>query len=456
MDAPVSTSKTIRTLVIGSGAREHALALRLQRSESTDAVIALPGNPAMRYQDAITLEVQTDPNDWPAVVKLIERERINLVVVGPEQPLVEGMVDYLAEHTHETNPMIFAPRKAAAMLEGSKAFAKAFMLENGIPTARFQTFTPETREEGVRFLESLKPPYVLKADGLAAGKGVLIPETLQDAVKALDSLLGGQFGEASRTVVIEEFLQGREVSVFAVCDGEHYKLLAPAKDYKRALEGDKGLNTGGMGSVSPVWYADDLFMQKVESRIVRPTLEGMKRRGTPYVGFLFLGLMCSPEGDPYVIEYNVRMGDPETQSVMMRTLGDFSLLLYKAAQGNMQEVELSTDPRYAVCVTIASEGYPERYQKGKRITISGLPEEDQSAPGQKGRWRLGANHLFYAGIKALENGEISTNGGRVLSACSLGDTLLEAKSNAMRLVDCVDFEGKIYRGDIGNDLMDKS
>ncbi|PID89950.1 MAG: phosphoribosylamine--glycine ligase [Bacteroidetes bacterium] len=432
----MTLSNEKRILIIGTGGREHALAWRLLQSPSKPEVYALNGNPGME-EDKVE-RVPGDPTDFERIRQMCIDLRINLVIVGPEQPLVDGLVDYFKKDLALRDIPVFGPSKKAAQLEGSKRFAKDFMARHNIPTARYGTFTRESMEEAVEFLSTLKPPYVLKADGLAGGKGVIIPETLEEANEALRALLDGQFGEASSTVVIEEFLHGREVSVFAICDGEDYYLLPPAKDYKRALDGDRGPNTGGMGSVSPVPYISDAFMAKVEERVIKPTLKGMREEGYPFVGFMFLGLMCTPEGEPQVIEYNVRMGDPETQVVMQRVEGEFAGMLLNAARGELGDSTMEVNDDFCVSISLTSEGYPGKYETGKEITIEKV-------------WN-GQCKLFHAGT-CLEDGILSTKGGRVFSACGRGKNLQEALEKAQKVADSISFEGKTSRGDIGQDIM---
>ncbi|PIE84691.1 MAG: phosphoribosylamine--glycine ligase [Bacteroidia bacterium] len=426
-----------RILILGTGGREHALAWRLMQSPSKPAVYALPGNPGME-EDGVSC-VAGESTDFARVRTVCLDLGIDLVVVGPEQALVDGIVDFFRADDALRSIPVFGPSRQAAHLEGSKRFAKDFMARHSIPTARYGSFTRESIEAAMEFLATMRPPYVLKADGLAGGKGVLIPETLEEAQRALRTLLDGQFGEASSTVVIEEFLQGREVSVFAICDGEDYYLLPPAKDYKRALDGDRGPNTGGMGSVSPVPYADDTFMARVEERIVRPTLRGMREEGHPFVGFMFLGLMCSPEGEPQMIEYNVRMGDPETQVVMQRVEGDLAGMLLSAAKGELGGKRLGLSRDCCVSISLTSEGYPGKYETGRAVTVS--PVGDLQCK------------LFHAGTQRGEDGILRTKGGRVFSACGRGASLEEALTKAHRQAAAVEYEGKTSRSDIGQDIQ---
>ena len=420
-------------LVLGSGGREHALAWKLAQSEGAHVFIA-PGN-------AGTAEVGSNVNikvgDFEGIKKFCLDNEIGLVVVGPEQPLVDGIVDFFKADGQLQKIRIIGPDSKGAQLEGSKAFAKVFMQHNGIPTARCLTVNQASLNEGVAFLKTLKAPYVLKADGLAAGKGVLILDSLDEAITELGNMLGGKFGDASATVVIEEFLSGIECSVFVLTDGEHYVLLPEAKDYKRIGDGDKGLNTGGMGAVSPVPFCTPDFLQKVEDRIVKPTLKGLKNEKVDYKGFIFLGLMnCG--GDPYVIEYNVRMGDPETEAVMTRIESDFADLLYACADGCLDRVHYAKSPLTAVTVMLVSGGYPEAYQKGKVMTgLNGL--KDCVA--------------FHAGTAFNAEGQVVTAGGRVIAVTAQGNNIMEARQKAYENVFKIKFEGENYRNDIGLDLV---
>ena len=419
-------------LVLGSGGREHALAWKLAQSEGAHVFIA-PGN-AGTAQVGVNVDVK--PSDFEAVKDFCLKQEINLVVVGPEQPLVDGIVDYFKQQEALKSVRIIGPDKRGAQLEGSKAFAKDFMEKHGVPTAKCFKVNKNNLEEGYRFLESVKAPYVLKADGLAAGKGVLILNDLQEAKDELGKMLDGKFGAASATVVIEEFLKGIEVSVFVLTDGEHYVLLPEAKDYKRIGDGDTGLNTGGMGAVSPVPFCTPDFLDRVEERIVKPTLKGLKEEGIDYKGFIFLGLM-NDEGNPYVIEYNVRMGDPETEAVMTRIKGDFADLLWACAEGRLNEVHYAKCDKTAVTVMMVSGGYPEAYKKG--MAMSGLDNlKDVVA--------------FHAGT-ALNNGQVVTSGGRVIAVTAHGDSIEDARKTAYREVEKISFEGANYRHDIGLDLM---
>lgn len=417
-------------LLLGSGGRESALAWKMSQSPLVDNLYIAPGNGGTAQYGT---NVALSPLDFDGIARFVAENAIDMIVPGNEDPLVAGIYDRFAGTV-----LVAGPSKAGAALEGSKDFAKAFMSRHGIPTARYQSFTAETIEEGYRFLESLKAPYVLKADGLAAGKGVLIIDSLDEAKNALAEMLDGMFGKSSATVVIEEFLSGIECSVFVLTDGNGgYRVLPVAKDYKRIGEGDTGLNTGGMGAVSPVVFADDEFMRKVDSRIIRPTIDGLKEEGITYRGFIFLGLI-NVDGEPMVIEYNVRMGDPETEAVMLRIDSDLVELLKAAAEGNLGEMPLDINPRASVTVMLVSGGYPGSYPKGKAITIDGTVDE---------------SILFHAGTRMDDNGSLVTSGGRVISVSSMADTVAEALDKSYRSAAKVNFEGKNLRRDIGRDLL---
>lgn len=419
-------------LLLGSGGREHAFAWKFKQSPLCEQLYIAPGN-AGTVQHGINLAL--NPNDFPAVKQAVLDNHIDMVVVGPEEPLVRGIVDFFRKDEALKEVLIVGPAGEAAKLEGSKAFAKEFMREFVIPTAAYEEFSAEDLSAGLDYIARQHPPVVLKADGLAAGKGVVILDDISEAQRELQDMLAGKFGAASEKVVIEQFLKGIEFSVFVLTDGKDYKVLPVAKDYKRIGEGDTGPNTGGMGSVSPVPFVDEAMMRKVENRIIKPTIRGIRERGMDYCGFIFLGLIVV-NGDPYVIEYNCRMGDPETQSVFARLKTDLVALCQAAAQGRLHEMEIETDERSAATVILVSGGYPGAYEKGK--SISGLEAVEGSL-------------IFHAGTKRVD-GQVVTNGGRVLAITSYADHFEEAVKTSLANAEKVKFEGKYNRTDIGFDL----
>jgi len=421
-------------LILGSGGREHAFTHKLNQSKKVTHIFVAPGNAGTQE---IATNINVNPTDFESVKKAVIAHDIQMIIVGPEAPLVNGVHDFFLADDELKNIPVIGPKKDGALLEGSKDFSKEFMFKHGIPTAKYQSFTKETLEQGKLFLESLTPPFVLKADGLAAGKGVLILDSLEEAKSELEEMVSNQkFGEASSTVVIEEFLKGIELSVFVLTDGTSYKILPSAKDYKRIGEGDKGLNTGGMGAISPVPFADQIFLNKVEELVVKPTILGLQKDGIDYRGFIFIGLM-NDNGSPSVVEYNVRMGDPETEVVLPRIQSDLFDLFDGVANQNLEEKEFSVTDKIATTVMLVSGGYPESYEKG--AVISGLDNRKDSI-------------IFHAGTKIKEEA-IVTNGGRVLAVTSLADSIQEALGQSYKTIDSIHFEKMNYRKDIGFDLV---
>ncbi|MDA9289799.1 phosphoribosylamine--glycine ligase [Polaribacter sp.] len=421
-------------LILGAGGREHAFALKLAESKKITQLFVAPGNAGTKK---IAINININPTDFEALKKTVLENDIQMVVVGPEAPLVNGVHDFFLADPDLKSISVIGPKKDGALLEGSKDFSKQFMQKHGIPTARYQSFTKENLKEGFTFLETLTPPYVLKADGLAGGKGVLILTDLAEAKVELEEMVTNEkFGAASATVVIEEFLKGIELSVFVLTDGNSYKILPSAKDYKRIGEGDVGLNTGGMGAISPVPFADKAFLDKVESLVVKPTIAGLKKDGIDYRGFIFIGLM-NDAGNPSVVEYNVRMGDPETEAVLPRIESDLYDLFEGVAKQNLHQKSFSVNPKTATTVMLVAGGYPEAYQKGKQIT--GFENIEDSL-------------IFHAGTK-IENDKVVTNGGRVMAVTSLGDSIEGALAKTYATIEKIQFEEMNYRKDIGFDLV---
>lgn len=425
----------MNVLIIGSGGREHAFAMQLRKSSACDQLFILPGNAGTAV---LGTNVALNPNDFDALGNFCLQNTIELLIVGPEDPLVNGLRDYFEATTALKNIAFVGPDKTGAQMEGSKDWSKIFMQKHGIPTAAYRTFTSENLQEGIAYLQNHSLPIVLKADGLAAGKGVLICQTQEEAIHELQLMISEKkFGSASTKVVVEEFLKGIELSVFVLCDGKNYLILPSAKDYKRIGEADAGLNTGGMGAISPLPFADAAYIQKVEERIIKPTIDGLQKDQINYIGFIFIGLM-NVNREPFVIEYNSRMGDPETEVVLPRIQNDFVELMMATATGNLDKVQLEIDPRTAATIMLVSQGYPEAYEKGKVMT--GMENVKDSI-------------LFHAGTKLGENGELLSNGGRVMAVTSFGNSIAEAIATCNKNAALVQFENKYYRRDIGFEFL---